>query len=129
MVRIEIGLPPKPKQSTTFGNGHAYKRADVKQYEDAVRLIARSRIKHVFNGEIRVAIHFYLKTPKSLKKVDKQLAEQGIIRPLRTPDIDNLAKMILDALNYGVAYNDDKQIVELHLYNSSSSITVLGRSL
>lgn len=36
-------------------------------------------------------------------------------RPRRVGDLDNVAKAILDALK-GVAWADDSQIVELHLY-------------
>ena len=35
-----------------------------------------------------------------------------MIRPTVKPDCDNLAKSILDSLN-GLAYHDDKQVVEL----------------
>ena len=34
----------------------------------------------------------------------------GYIRPAKKPDIDNVIKSILDALN-GVAYHDDTQVV------------------
>lgn len=37
---------------------------------------------------------------------------QGKILPTKKPDCDNIAKIICDALN-GVAYKDDKQIVQL----------------
>ena len=43
-----------------------------------------------------------------------------------TPDTDNLAKSILDALN-GLAYDDDKQIVELEVkkfYNETEEAVV-----
>lgn len=36
----------------------------------------------------------------------------GKMRPTMKPDNDNIAKSVLDALN-GLAYVDDKQIVEL----------------
>jgi Holliday junction resolvase RusA-like endonuclease len=34
------------------------------------------------------------------------------MRPVTKPDVDNLAKSVLDAIN-GVAYKDDNQIVDL----------------
>jgi Holliday junction resolvase RusA-like endonuclease len=51
--------------------------------------------------------------PKSWQSAKKRLAREGKIRPAVKPDIDNLVKAILDALNGGIAYEDDKQIVEL----------------
>ncbi|MDF2537449.1 MAG: Holliday junction resolvase [Herbinix sp.] len=36
------------------------------------------------------------------------------IRPTKKPDIDNIAKVILDALN-GIAYKDDTQVVTLEV--------------
>lgn len=43
------------------------------------------------------------------------------------PDCDNIAKAILDALN-GVAYDDDKQVVRLHVekeYGATGSVEVV----
>lgn len=40
---------------------------------------------------------------------------QGLNLSSKKPDMDNIAKIILDSLN-GIAYEDDKQVVELHLY-------------
>lgn len=37
--------------------------------------------------------------------------------PLKKPDADNVAKIILDALN-GIAYLDDKQVVDLGVHKS-----------
>jgi Holliday junction resolvase RusA-like endonuclease len=37
---------------------------------------------------------------------------KGIIRPTKKPDIDNVAKIILDSLNC-ICYKDDTQIVSL----------------
>ena len=38
----------------------------------------------------------------------------GEIKPVVKPDVDNVAKSILDALN-GIIYLDDKQIIELDI--------------
>lgn len=38
--------------------------------------------------------------------------QQGIIRPTKKPDADNIAKVVLDALN-NICYKDDTQVVEL----------------
>ncbi len=43
----------------------------------------------------------------------------GKILPAKKPDIDNVVKAVLDALN-GVAYRDDTQVIELHVRKSYS---------
>lgn len=48
------------------------------------------------------------------------------MRPLKKPDIDNVCKIILDALN-GIAYHDDKQVVDLGIrkfYNDTPGVIV-----
>jgi Holliday junction resolvase RusA-like endonuclease len=51
----------------------------------------------------------------------------GTERPSKKPDIDNIAKCFLDAMN-GIIYLDDTQVVELHikkLYSSLSGVDIL----
>lgn len=36
---------------------------------------------------------------------------EGVIRPTKKPDIDNVCKIVLDSLN-GIAYHDDTQVVD-----------------
>ena len=38
----------------------------------------------------------------------------GLEKPRKKPDADNIAKIILDSLN-GVAYKDDSQIVDIRI--------------
>ena len=45
----------------------------------------------------------------------------GDIRPTKTPDYDNIGKIISDALN-GVAYRDDAQIVEANISKYYSNL-------
>lgn len=39
----------------------------------------------------------------------------AVFRPQKRGDLDNTTKALLDALN-GITWNDDSQIVEMHLY-------------
>lgn len=48
--------------------------------------------------------------PKSESKKVKQQMLDGMILPLKKPDMDNIVKVVADALN-GVAYHDDTQVV------------------
>lgn len=115
-MRITIDLPPKPKSRPRLTRyGHAYTPSETRAYEEAVRTICKTKIKSPLKGAVRIDIIFYLPIPKSWSQTKKAKAIDGEIRPTARPDIDNLVKAILDSLNGGIGYNDDSQIVELHV--------------
>lgn len=62
--------------------------------------------------EIPVALRIVARflPPKSAAKKKQQQMLGGEILPLKKPDMDNIVKVVADALN-GVAYHDDTQIV------------------
>jgi Holliday junction resolvase RusA-like endonuclease len=62
-----------------------------------------------------VVINAYYSIPKSTSKKDRELIKQGLKKPTKKPDIDNIAKIILDSLN-GIAYKDDTQVVSLTVH-------------
>ena len=49
--------------------------------------------------------------PKSASKKNKEKMKKGLLRPVKKPDMDNVVKIVADALNQ-VAYRDDTQIVD-----------------
>ena len=52
---------------------------------------------------------------------------EGLIRPHKKPDVDNIAKVVLDALN-GLVYTDDKQVTDLRVrkrYDTVERIEVI----
>lgn len=53
-----------------------------------------------------VDIRYYLPTPSGYSKKDKILAELGTIRPISTPDFDNIAKGYCDMSNNILWYDD-----------------------
>ena len=61
---------------------------------------------------LKVSIEVFLNIPKGITKSVKVGMANDEIKPLTKPDVDNIAKLVLDALN-GVAFVDDKQIIEL----------------
>lgn len=61
-------------------------------------------------GEVILKSHLYLPTPKAYKKEERYLAECKILRPIVTPDVDNVEKIVNDAIKSFVIY-DDAQIV------------------
>ncbi len=72
--------------------------------------------RHFFTGCVKAEIKAYYRIPKSDSKNKRQLKLDGKIRPNKKPDVDNIIKAVLDALN-GVAYTDDAAIVEANIKN------------
>lgn len=60
---------------------------------------------------LKMEIDAYFEIPKSTSKKKKDLMLKNILRPTKKPDMDNIIKIIADALNK-IAYYDDKQIIE-----------------
>ena len=64
------------------------------------------------NGQLLAEINCFFSIPKSTSKKNIELMKIHTLRPTKKPDTDNLAKIVLDALN-GLAYKDDSQVVDL----------------
>lgn len=90
-------------------SGRPYTPKATRDYERDIRDAfenAPGRPPEPFSGPIAVCIMTYRQLPKSAPK--SVLSEPDTHKP----DIDNVAKIVLDALN-GVAWEDDAQVVRL----------------
>ncbi|WCM71327.1 RusA family crossover junction endodeoxyribonuclease [Clostridium perfringens] len=94
--------------------GHAFTPKDTVQYEKLVRDCYKKQDGRYLEGSIKALIIAYYKIPKSYTKKRVQVIRDGLEKPTKKPDADNIGKVILDSLN-GVAYKDDSQIVELRV--------------
>jgi Holliday junction resolvase RusA-like endonuclease len=63
---------------------------------------------------VTVAIYIRVGIPASYSKQKRKDALAGTIKPTKKPDLDNIAKAFLDAMNE-IVYLDDKQVVGLHV--------------
>ena len=100
----------RPRMNTRTGK--AYTPDDTRMYEDYVKLLYRSKLKHYFEGYVRLTVKAYYRIAKSDSKKIKEQKKANILRPSKKPDIDNVVKLIADSLN-DIAYKDDTQIVEM----------------
>ncbi len=66
------------------------------------------------DAQLDVRVTAYYQIPKSVSKKKQEAMLKHIIRPKKKPDVDNVAKIILDALNKE-AYYDDAQVVDFQL--------------
>jgi len=101
----------RPKFSSRGRFVHVYTPKETVDYEQKVREAYGDK-PMMDTKPLKVVINAYYRIPKSLSKKDYQKALLKEKRPLTKPDVDNVSKSILDALN-GVAYEDDKQVVSL----------------
>ncbi len=94
---------PKARARTVRKGGRTWsftpKRVAV--WEKTVKEEAAKYFEEPLVGPIQVSLVFYMERPKSRRK--------DVWVPT-TPDLDNLEKAVLDALN-GVAYEDDRFVV------------------
>jgi Holliday junction resolvase RusA-like endonuclease len=73
----------------------------------AIDAVEREKFTLMPRGKaVSVACHFYFARPKSLKK--------SVLHKMTKPDVDKLARLILDSLT-GIVYEDDSQVVSLSL--------------
>lgn len=112
-VEFTITGEPKGKGRPRFTrNGRVYTPTETIQYERLVSLSYLNKAKgYKFTSPVRVSVKAFHKPPKKSKKVVEDMLNWRIL-PTKKPDVDNIAKIILDGLN-GVAWDDDTQVVDL----------------
>lgn len=117
-ISFTVSGKPVGKERPRFTrNGHTYTPAKTRAAEEAVQWAYKAKYgetKFEKGIPIRIEILSFFQIPKSDSKAIKELKIQGGIKPTKKPDVDNIAKLICDALN-GIAYDDDSQIVELYI--------------
>lgn len=90
-------------------------------YERQIRQAATDAFSSPLDGPLAVFLYVRIPIPSRYSKMrQKACLEQGE-RPCKKPDIDNIAKIFLDALNK-LAYYDDVQVVNLHVKKVYSSV-------
>lgn len=116
-VRFTVPGPPKGKARartvrTRGGQTFSYTPEGTVLYENLIKVSFSQTGERPFRAEeyLRVTIMAYYPVPKSTSKKKTTEMIAGYIRPAKKPDIDNVIKSILDALN-GVAYHDDTQVI------------------
>ena len=78
---------------------------------------------------VTVAIYITVPIPQSYSKKRTEACLSGSEKPIKKPDIDNIAKCFLDAMN-GVVYHDDSQVLTLHItkvYGTVGMVEVMVR--
>ena len=102
-LRFTVPGPPRPKERPRLGKGgHTNTPDRTSGSESRVRLCAQaaaSAIRWKPRAGDRYAVTLVV-----------------VVQDRRRRDMDNLAKGVLDAMNGGLAYRDDSDVDELHVF-------------
>lgn len=125
----------RPRATIRGGHASVYETAEDKSYKGLIQLYAmkameKKEITFPIQPDekgITVGIFVIKSPPKSFSKKKTKLALDREISPLTKPDLDNVAKIYLDALN-GVVWKDDSSVTKLivtKVFGSSDKVRVL----
>lgn len=90
VLHVRLPYPPSANRLWTVFRGHMVKTEAAREYAGTCAELARLA---------------------GAKRTDKHVAVEVVVeRPIRTGDLDNRLKAVLDALN-GIVYDDDDQVV------------------
>lgn len=115
----------RPRFSTHGGFVKAYDPEKSRNYKAYVKLLASETMQNIgltlTELPLGVEIIADVGIPAGKSKKFKEQALNGLQLPIKKPDVDNVAKIILDSIS-GIVYKDDKQIVKLTVSKKYSDI-------
>jgi len=108
VLRLTVPGEPVPKGRPRFGRGHAFTPATTRREEERVAMLAIHKLMYsALLGP----------TPTNCRRATdaapRALTVTFYSGDHRRRDLDNLVKLVKDALN-GVAWKDDSQVDQLH---------------
>ena len=132
-VVFEVPGEPRGKGRPRFTKtGHPYTDSETRAYENKIVAYYRKQLgafRWPDSAFVSVQVTAYYPIPKSATKAATASMREGTMLPSRKPDIDNVLKIVLDALN-GVAYKDDSRVVRVEaqkVYNDIPRLEICMR--
>lgn len=119
-MKYEFEIPGeivgKERPRVNMYTGIVYTPNKTKDYETLVQQYFKLKYPQceVLKGRININIVAYLKIPRSTSKIKTQEMLDNRISPTKKPDVDNIAKSLLDAMN-GVVFKDDNQVSKISI--------------
>ena len=99
-----------------------YTPTKTRTYEDTIKVAARQAMTvEPLETPVTVFVYISVPIPASYSKKRKEACLAGFEKPMKKPDIDNVSKCFLDAMN-GIVYVDDVQVISLHMTKVYSTV-------
>lgn len=118
IISFNVFGEPTGAARPRFSNGHAYMPEKTRNYEAQVaKAFAEEAAKQgidltdIAGMPVSVRIYAFFHIPDSLSKKKRDALVGAVCT--KKPDADNLAKAVLDGLQKGGAFDDDKQVYSL----------------
>ncbi len=108
----------RPRFTVQGGRAIAYTPKATKEYEDIIKqlyILQYNEMQFVEDEPLELEIRACYGIPKSTSKALRERMLSEDIACVKKPDIDNVVKIVCDALN-GLAYSDDKQIIDIEAH-------------
>jgi Holliday junction resolvase RusA-like endonuclease len=106
----------RPKFARRGNFVSAYTPTKTRDYESVIKDAAQKAMgsNELLETPVTVAIYITVPIPQSYSKKRSEACLNGSEKPIKKPDIDNIAKCFLDAMNE-IVYKDDTQVLTLHI--------------
>jgi len=134
MVHFEIETPPvakgRPRYARRGNFVQTYTPTKTRDYEDVIRENAKMAMgmSEPLETPLNVLLMFGMPIPSSTPKKALEGYLDGSVKHIKKPDLDNLAKAVLDAMN-GVVYLDDNQICRLTIEKNYDPVPKISISV
>tara|TARA_Y100001963_G_C6725144_1_gene421070 strand:+ start:857 stop:1303 length:447 start_codon:yes stop_codon:yes gene_type:complete len=125
-VNIFVEMKPTPKSRPRFvKSGRVFTDKKTVAAEKTIGMMAKSaKSSDIWRFPIQLSLRFHFLPPKNFRgKIPSWRAKR--------PDLDNLTKLVKDALN-GVLWVDDSQIVKLDaskIYSKKQGVEIYAREI
>ena len=116
--KISLTIPgePRAKQRPKWFKHGTYTPEKTVSYESYVKELFATKYPTFMPVGSAITLHIWagLLIPKSASKKKVGMMKLGVLEPEKKPDMDNILKTVMDALEK-LAYNNDSQICHLVL--------------
>ena len=134
MLHFEIEITPvakgRPRYARRGNFVQTYTPTKTREYEDVIR--ENSKLAMGMSDPLETPLNVYLcfgmPIPSSTPKKALEGYLDGSVKHIKKPDLDNLTKAVLDAMN-GVVYLDDNQICRLTIEKNYDTVPKISISV